>query len=121
MADAFEAVLGAIYFDGGFEAAREFVGFALAEELAHADPEAAAASDYKTLLQEILQGAHLPAPRYDVVETEGPPHKRIFHVRVSWGADEVLAKGRTIKSAETSAAKMALKRIESDRNPSIDN
>jgi ribonuclease-3 len=114
LADAFEAVLGAIYFDGGFDAAREFVHFALADELERSSPESAAAADYKTLLQEILQGARLPAPRYEVVETEGPPHKRTFHVQVTWGGDAVRAAGRTIKAAETSAAKMALKKIKSD-------
>jgi len=114
LADAFEAVLGAIYFDGGFEAAREFVHFALADELERSNPESAAAADYKTLLQEILQGARLPAPHYEVVETEGPPHKRTFHVQVTWGGEAVRAAGRTIKAAETSAAKMALKKIKSD-------
>ena len=114
LADAFEAVLGAIYFDGGFDAAREFVHFALADELERSNPESAAAADYKTLLQEILQGARLPAPHYEVVETEGPPHKRTFHVQVTWGGEAVRAAGRTIKAAETSAAKMALKKIKSD-------
>jgi len=103
LADAFEAVLGAIYFDGGFDAAREFVHFALADELERSSPESAAAADYKTLLQEILQGARLPAP-----------HKRTFHVQVTWGGEAVRAAGRTIKAAETSAAKMALKKIKSD-------
>lgn len=111
LADSFEAVLGAIYFDGGVEAAREFVMMALEKELNRASPESAAAADYKTMLQEILQSTHLPAPRYEVIETEGPPHRRTFHVEVNWDGGSVRAEGRTIKAAETSAAKIALKRI----------
>jgi ribonuclease-3 len=111
LADAFEAVLAAIYFDGGLEAARAFITFALGKELKRASPEAAAAADYKTMLQEILQATHLPAPRYEVVETEGPPHRRTFHVEVKWDGGSVRAKGRTIKAAETSAAKIALEKI----------
>jgi ribonuclease-3 len=108
LADAFEAVLGAIYFDGGIKAACEFVSSALGRELSRATPAAAAAADYKTLLQELLQACHRPGPKYVVVETEGPPHRRTFCVEVTWDSGSVRAKGRTIKTAETSAAKNAL-------------
>jgi ribonuclease-3 len=111
LADAYEALLGAVYYDGGFEAARQFVHSTLATELEGANPEAAAAADFKTLLQETLQATHLAAPQYEVIETEGPPHKRTFHVEVSWEGGSVRSAGRTIKAAETSAAKMALKMI----------
>jgi ribonuclease-3 len=111
LADAFEAVLGAIYFDGGIDRARDFVHFALKQELELADPMSAAAADHKTLLQETLQAARLSAPRYELVETEGPPHRRTFHVEVHWDGGSVRAAGRTKKAAETSAAKLALKEI----------
>lgn len=111
LADAFEAILGAIFIDGGLQAATRFVMRALGEELESADPEQAAAADYKTLLQERLQAGHGVAPQYAVVETDGPPHRRTFHVEVSWEGGSVRGEGRTIKAAETEAARLALERM----------
>lgn len=118
LSDAFEAVLAAIFFDGGFEAARAFIEQALGAELQSANPEEAAAADYKTMLQERLQAERRDAPRYIVVETVGPPHRRIFHVEVMWQGGKARAEGSTIKSAEMAAACRALEllaNIESDR------
>ena len=112
LADAFEAVLAAIFLDGGLEAATTFVRHALGDELKRVDPEVAAAADFKTLLQERLQANHLAAPQYNVVETTGPPHKRTFHVELSWDGGSVRAEGRTIKAAETSAARLALDNLD---------
>ena len=84
LADVFEAITGAIFLDGGLEAATEFVCRALRVELETADPLSAAKADYKTMLQEKLQAERRSAPRYSVIETMGPPHQRIFHVQVSW-------------------------------------
>ncbi len=112
LADAFEAVLAAIFFDGGYGAAQDFVHSALSEELDSVDPEAAAAADYKTLLQEKLQAAQGDPPQYEVIETDGPPHRRIFHVEVRWQGGSVRGQGRTIKAAETVAARKALKQME---------
>jgi ribonuclease-3 len=108
LADAFEAVLAAVFLDGGLEAATTFVHRALGAELEQADPEAAAAADYKTMLQERLQAEHQAAPQYRVVETVGPPHRRTFHVEVGWEGGRVRGEGRTIKAAETAAARLAL-------------
>ncbi len=111
LADVFEAILAAIYFDGGFEAAREFVGHALEPELAAADPESAAAADYKTLLQERLQAERRETPNYNVVETHGPPHRRVFRVEVSWNDGQMVGEGHTIKAAEMQAARRALEQM----------
>lgn len=111
LADAFEAVLGAIFLDGGLRPATRFVTTALGSELESTDPEAAAAADYKTLLQERLQAEHHIAPQYTVVETTGPPHRRTFHVEVGWEGVSVRGEGRTIKAAETQAARRALDRM----------
>jgi ribonuclease-3 len=111
LADAFEAVLAAIFLDGGLQAATDFIHLALADELEHADPESAAAADFKTLLQERLQAEYHTAPQYEVVETTGPPHRRTFHVELSWNDDSVRAQGRTIKAAETVAARLALEKF----------
>jgi ribonuclease-3 len=112
LADLYEAVLGAIYLDGGLEAARRFIAATLGEELEKVDPLIAAAADPKTLLQETLQAAHKPGPRYEVIETEGPPHRRTFHVEVRWEGGSARSKGRTIKAAETSAARKALSELQ---------
>lgn len=112
LADACEAVIAAIYVDGGLGAATDFVHLALEEELAHANPESAAAADYKTMLQERLQAQRFSAPQYEVVETAGPPHRRTFLVEVRWEGGSVRAEGRTIKAAETVAARLALEAME---------
>jgi ribonuclease III len=112
LANTFEAVLAAIFLDGGLPAATDFVHRALGDEIERVDPEAAAAADFKTLLQERLQAGHQTAPQYTVVETTGPPHRRTFHVELSWDGGSVQAKGRTIKAAETSAARAALEQLD---------
>lgn len=114
LADLFEALLGAIFLDGGLSAATEFVNHALSAELAHASPEAAAAADYKTMLQEVLQASHRGTPQYTVVDTTGPPHHRTFRVELSWEGGAVCGEGRTIKAAETIAACLALESIKEE-------
>ncbi len=108
LADVLEALTGAIFLDGGLEAARRFVNHALREELQRANPMSAAEADYKTMLQEKLQAERRPAPKYSVVETLGPPHRRLFHVKVTWDGRSVRGEGRSIKAAEVAAAKEAL-------------
>lgn len=114
LADAFEAVLAAIFLDGGLEAATAFVHHALGTELEGADPESAAAADYKTMLQERLQAEQQTSPQYTVVEMVGPPHRRTFHVEVSWERGNFRGEGRTIKAAETAAARLALESMRDD-------
>lgn len=112
LADAFEAVLAAVYLDGGFDAAAGFVRRALAEELEEVTPDVAAATDYKTLLQERLQAERRVTPQYNVIETHGPPHRRVFHVEVNWDDQRVRGEGSTIKAAETEAARLALEQMQ---------
>ena len=112
LADAFEAVLAAVYLDGGLDAARRFVLRALEPDLRGADPESAAAADYKTMLQELLQSSRRSAPHYSVVETHGPPHRRVFHVEVSWDGGQMRGEGHTIKAAEIEAARRALEEMQ---------
>lgn len=111
LADLFEALLGAIFLDGGLTAATDFVHHALGDEMERANPEEAAAADYKTMLQETLQASHMGVPQYTVIETAGPPHRRIFHVELSWEGGAVRGEGRTIKAAETLAARLALESL----------
>jgi ribonuclease-3 len=107
LADVFEAVTG-YFLDGGLAAAAAFIERALLEEFEKVNPVAAAEADYKTMLQERLQAERKPAPRYTVIETAGPPHKRIFLVELIWDRGSVRAEGRSIKSAEAEAARQAL-------------
>jgi ribonuclease-3 len=108
LADVLEAIVGAIFVDGGLSAATDFVRHALGEELRKVTPSAAAEADYKTMLQEKLQAERRPAPKYSVVESSGPPHKRTFYVEVKWDDGSVRAEGRSKKIAEAAAAKEAL-------------
>lgn len=112
LADVFEAVIAAVYLDGGIEAARGFIYRSLQTELAHSDPEEAAAADYKTMLQERLQATCGCAPSYEVIESTGPPHRRTFRVEARWEDKSIKGEGRSIKAAEIEAARRALNQID---------
>ncbi|MGH9966732.1 MAG: ribonuclease III [Pyrinomonadaceae bacterium] len=114
LADVLEAVTGAIFLDGGLVAATEFVQHALGDELRATNPMSAAEADYKTMLQERLQAERRPGPKYAVVETQGPPHRRTFHVELTWEGGCVRGEGRSIKAAEVEAARLALLSLKSD-------
>ena len=107
LTDTLEAVIGAIFFDSGYIAARAFVNRIYAEELRQATPQGSI--DYKTLLQETLQAGKLSAPVYTVVKSEGPPHDPTFFVEALWETGKVEGTGSSIKSAEMMAANLALK------------
>ena len=109
LADTMEAVIAAVFLDGGYSAAKDFVSRIFAEHLETITP--AAASDYKTVLQEKLQAARRAAPIYDVVRTEGPPHRRTFFVSATWDAGSIEGFGTTIKNAAMMAAKLALEKL----------
>jgi ribonuclease-3 len=109
LADALEAVIAAIFFDRGYIEARNFVQRILAEEFGRITP--GSALDYKTLLQETLQAVKKTAPKYEVVEMEGPPHSRTFYVEVVWDGGKMRGRGSSIKAAEMMAAQMALDMI----------
>jgi ribonuclease-3 len=111
LADAFEALLAAVFLDGGYEAAQHFIERTLGSELEEATPESAAAADFKTMLQERLQSERHLSPTYELVETEGPPHARTFHVEAVFDAERVRGQGQSIKAAEIDAACRALKLI----------
>jgi ribonuclease III len=113
LADAFEAVLGAIYLDGGFQSATNFVDRLFRSELE--DDLDQSSDDYKTLLQEYCQGKLKTVPVYRVFKEEGPDHKKIFFVEVKI-ADRVISKGRgkTKKEAQQKAAGKAFLSIKTE-------
>lgn len=104
LSNAMEAVIGAIYIDGGFEKVKKIILDWLATQKIEEDT-----GDYKSILQEYLQKQGKSAPVYEVVSTVGPEHDKIFNVRVCLAEKELgRGKGRNKKSAEQSAAKAAL-------------
>ena len=112
LGDVFEAVLGAIYLDGGVRAARAFVRRELSAALAATRGEAMSATDYKTRLQEAVQARLQRTPTYRLVGTSGPDHAREFVAEVRIGR-RVLGRGRGTnrKRAEQEAARLALERL----------
>ncbi len=109
LADACEAVIGALYLDGGLAAAAGFIG-RYWQPLMTA--EAKPPQDAKTALQEWAQGAALPLPVYRTVRTEGPPHEPLFAVEVVvQGLPAVTASGRTKRTAEQAAAAQMLETL----------
>ena len=115
LADGCEAVIAAIYLDGGIDPARDFILRELRDEIEHVrSPEFL--RDFKSALQERLQASGRPLPEYEVVAERGPDHDKRFHVTVRVGG-EVLAssEGRTKKEAEQAAAKQALAGVSQSR------
>lgn len=111
LADVVEAIIAAVYLDGGYEQASEFVRRLLSSELTEATPQEAAAADYKTMLQECVQASFHVTPTYQVVETEGPPHRRTFRVEAVFAEHNVRGEGATIKAAEMEAARRAIEQL----------
>ena len=109
LADALEAVIGAVFFDSGYVEARHFIKKIFAKELRAATPDSSV--DYKTMLQERLQSQKLGAPQYRVVRTEGMPHERKFSVEAVWESGTAGGEGTSIKAAEMMAARRALETL----------
>ncbi|HWI60299.1 MAG TPA: ribonuclease III [Symbiobacteriaceae bacterium] len=111
LADAFEALVGAIFLDGGLEAARSFVLRELAPLVAPAR-SGLVRVDYKTRLQELLQNRFTEGPAYRLLAEEGPAHERRFQVAV-WHREAELGRGwgRSKKEAEQEAARQALEAL----------
>lgn len=109
LADALEAVVGAVYLDGGFEAAENLVLKFLQSDM---DLGEGLRRDYKSLLQETTQKHFKTLPDYRVIKEEGPPHDRTFQVQVVFGG-EVLGEGSGPSKREASqeAAREALDKV----------
>lgn len=111
LADAFEAVVGAVLLDGGFEAARAFVLRLFAPVLDEL-PGVSAIDNPKGDLQELLQAIAAGPPRYELVGVSGPEHDRVFEcVVLHQGVELGRGTGKSKKSAQTEAARAALRRL----------
>jgi len=121
LADALEALLGALFLDAGFEAVRKAVGLVLAEKIESA-AEKPVDKDPKTTLQEHLQGRGLALPRYSVQKTEGEAHEQTFVVecRVDDLGVAATGTGASRRAAEQAAASDVLGQVEKGRKKTRD-
>ena len=115
LADAFEAVLGAVFLDGGFEAAREFILREFAADFGELT-EAADIENPKGELQERLQADSPHAPEYEFIAATGPDHDRVFECTVRHaGAELARGAGKSKKAAESAAALAALEKLRAEK------
>lgn len=117
LSDALEAVIAAVYLDGGLATAREFVQRALLETAIEAQGTRLEQSDSKSALQEFLQARALPPARYNVVREAGPDHQKTFWIEVGVaGLVTATGVGSNKKEAEQSAAAQALEQLRAEKH-----
>ena len=109
LADAFEALIGAICLDGGFAAAEKVLTDLYRPLLAAIDPQASGNKDPKTRLQEYLQGRRLALPQYSIVSVDGEAHEQLFRVECAIAELSIRSRGEgpTRRAAEQQAAQNA--------------
>ena len=119
LADCYEALIAAMYLDGGIDAARAFIARQFSPLIAEArasGSEASFTDDWKSELQEVLQSNGRGLPDYVLAAEEGPAHRRVFVIEVKVGGEVVArGEGRSKKAAEQLAAKNALKALSPER------
>ncbi len=115
LADTCEALIAAVYLDGGLEPARQFIMREMGEALEAAGQPDYFGRDHKSRLQEELQALGRPLPHYRVAGEAGPEHRKMFHVEVIVGGRPIAqGVGRTKKDAEQEAAKAALQGLKAE-------
>lgn len=112
LADAMEAIIGAVFLDGGYSAAEALVKRLFLPRLESIDPKAIG-KDAKSLLQEFLQGRKIDLPEYTVLATEGEAHCQIFHVSCHIAKFQITTdgKGSSRRAAEQQAAQLAYEQL----------
>jgi len=118
LADAVEAIIGAVYLDGGFEAARQVV-LRLYQNRLQTGAERSVTKDHKTALQEWLQARKMPVPVYQVVKTSGAAHQQEFEVTCSVHANVAPTNGcgHSRRAAEQAAAGAMMQQLQSRSSP----
>ena len=111
LADATEAVIAAIYIDGGFDAAFRFVENQFRERLRNVN-RTRYETDYKSMLQERVQSTYHEVPRYQVIDEIGPDHDKTFRVRMTVAGITAEGDGKSKKMAEQEAARAGLDRLD---------
>ena len=109
LANLFEAMIAAIYLDGGIESARALIERSFRDDIARIDADDLLFHDYKTALQEQAQGKGLPLPEYNVIDEVGPDHDKHFIVEVKVGSLSRRGEGSSKKEAQQQAAKHAMR------------
>ncbi len=111
LADALEAVIGAIFVDAGLKAARKFIIRHFGEDITRLDQDHHK-MDYKSILQETTQARFQTLPKYSVVSESGPPHNRTYEISITIGGELYGAgKGGNKKDAQQKAARLALRKL----------
>jgi ribonuclease III len=110
LADALEALIGAVFLDGGYEAASGVVLSLMQARFARLDPERPV-KDAKTELQELLQSRRRPLPAYRVVSVQGAAHQQSFEVECVVGDATASGSGRSRQKAEQEAARAMLEKL----------
>ncbi|MEA2165437.1 MAG: ribonuclease [Thermoanaerobaculia bacterium] len=111
LANLFEAMLAAVYLDGGIDAVRKLIQDSFTADLEAIDSDDLLFQDYKTALQERAQGSGLQLPEYNVVDEVGPDHDKRFIVEVRVGSHVTRGEGSSKKEAQQQAAKHALREL----------
>jgi ribonuclease III len=112
LADTYEALIAAIYLDGGIEHARAFIVREFTPLLDEVRREGVTGQDYKSALQELLQSRDLPLPDYRLIGTQGPDHRKLFEIEVGVKGEPLAsATGASKKEAEQDAARAALEKL----------
>jgi len=114
LVDAFEAIIGAIYLDGGLDCARQLITKFMEPQLGEVSLKGERTADFKTALQELIQGRSTGGVHYLSVGESGPDHEKLFTVDVELNG-KIIARGigLTKKAAEQAAAKQALTKVNS--------
>lgn len=113
LSDTLEAIFGAVFLDGGYDAAKKVITNLYLERINTIDPKSQG-KDSKTLLQELLQGRKLNLPIYTVISTQGAAHDQLFNIQCNVADLGIIttAKGSSRRSAEQAAAQIAIKDVQ---------
>ncbi len=116
LADTYEALIAAIYLDGGVEHVRAFIVREFGPMLDQVQRDGVGGQDFKSALQELLQSRDLPLPDYRLVGSVGPDHRKQFEIAVSVRGESLAsATGASKKEAEQEAARAALEKLRTQR------
>jgi ribonuclease-3 len=124
LANALEALIGAVYLDSGLEAARQFINRVLAVEISSLRdrPELSGGEDWKSRLQEWVHKHEGTSPRYRLIQESGPDHQKVFALTVEiHGTVMGRGEGRTKKEAEQRAAEQAFTQVGRQGSDSMKN
>jgi ribonuclease-3 len=108
LANLFEAMVAAVYLDGGIDAARAMLEKAFVADIEAINESDLLFHDYKTALQELAQGRGFALPEYQVIDEVGPDHDKVFIVEVKVGSLVARGEGSSKKEAQQQAAQHAL-------------